>query len=56
MNLEELCSSIKELFEEQKATQRAIALNQSKLSQLEKKVDRILNQHDKRYVEVGYRA
>jgi 23S rRNA U2552 (ribose-2'-O)-methylase RlmE/FtsJ len=56
MNLEELCSYIKELFEEQKATQRAIALNQRKLSQLEKKVDRILNQHDKRYVEVGYRA
>ena len=56
MNLEELYAYLKELFEEQKATQRAIALNQSKLSQLEKKVDRILNQHDKRYVEVGYRA
>ena len=56
MNLEELCAYIKELFEEQKATQRAIALNQSKLAQFEKKVDRILNQHDKRYVEVGYSA
>jgi hypothetical protein len=56
MNLEELCAYIRELFEEQKATQRAIALNQSKLSQLEQKVDRILNQHDKQYIEVGYRA
>ena len=56
MNIEELCSYLKELFEEQKATQRAIALNQSKLAQLEKKVDRILNQHDRRYIEVGYRA
>jgi 23S rRNA U2552 (ribose-2'-O)-methylase RlmE/FtsJ len=56
MTPEELVSYIKELFEEQKATQRAIALSQSKLTQLEKKVDRILNQHDKRYVEVGYRA
>jgi hypothetical protein len=56
VNTEELVSFIKELFEEQKATQRAIALNQSKLTQLEQKVDRILNQHDKRYIEVGYRA
>jgi len=56
MTPEELCSYIQELFEEQKATQRAIALNQSKLAQLEQKVDRILNQRDKRYVEVGYRA
>jgi hypothetical protein len=56
MNTEELVSYIKELFEELKATQRSIALNQSKLAQLEQKVDRILNQHDKRYVEVGYRA
>lgn len=56
MNLDELVSFIQELFEEQKAIQRAIALNQSKLSQLEQKVDRILNQRDKRYIEVGYRA
>jgi hypothetical protein len=56
MNLKEFQSFAKELFEEMRATQRAIALNQSKLTQLEHKVDRILNQHDKRYIEVGYRA
>jgi hypothetical protein len=56
MNTDELVSFIKELFEELKATQRAIALNQSRLTQLERKIDRILNQHDKRYIEVGYRA
>ena len=56
MTREELVSYIRELFEEQKATQRAIALSHSKLTQLEQKVDRILNQKEKRYVEVGYRA
>lgn len=56
MNLEDFESFAQELFEEMRATQRAIALIQSKLSQLEQKVDRILNQRDKRYVEVGYRA
>ena len=49
MNLEELCSYIKELFEEQKATQRAIALNQSKLASLEAKIDRFTTEEERNW-------
>ncbi len=56
MSPKEIKSFVKELSEEMAATQRAIALSNRKLSTLEEKVDRILNQHEKRYVEIGYRG